>query len=164
MVDTASSYRINEISSALDHALTREWVFPACARYGELLTAIQLDPRTAVSCNEVEIRIRELISAHQDALTSAWAEECKHVVQMVRSGYGLVFEELVALLTSLSELSFVKNCLSSLRINDVSLTETFSTRELREFLSSQRNVYPSGWSLPHTTVLDCDEHWWWNRK
>jgi hypothetical protein len=96
-------------------------------------------------------------------LAVLWAEECKHIAQMIGSGYDLNYEELLCLLTSLSELTFVKQCLASLGVNSANLAEVPSAVELRAFLRSQGRVYPRRWSLPHTMVLESEMHWWWRK-
>jgi hypothetical protein len=71
------------------------------------------------------------------------------------------YEELVLLLTHLSELAFIKECLAVLGREDPRLTDLPPENEIKEFLARSKSVYPSAWSLPHTIVLDCKEHWWW---
>jgi hypothetical protein len=161
MAKRSISETIQDISDELNRVIERKWVFPASARYGELLAAGQLDPSAESSCRGFKNRVRDLLDTHQAALVSAWGHECKHITQMVRSEYGLNSEELLALLTSLSELAFVKLCLQFLGYSELHLDEPPSHTELRDFLVSQRSVYPSQWSLPHTVVLDAPEHWWW---
>jgi hypothetical protein len=161
MVSPAISKTIRAISNQLDRDLSREWVFPACARYGELLAAKELAPAIEIGRSEIQSRLRILIDTKSDALAASWQAECKHVTQMVKSQFALNYEELVALLTSLSELAFVRSCLESLGSTDVSFSDPPSAQETREYLIKQAKVYPSRWSLRHTLVLECHEHWWW---
>ncbi len=161
MARRSISEKIQDISSELNRVIERQWVFPASARYGELLAASELDPSAEGSCLSFKSRVRKLLDTHQAVLVSAWKNECKHVTQIVRSGYGVNFEELLALLTSLSELAFVKLCLRSLAYSELVLDEPPSHSEVRDFLVQEKRIYPSQWALPHTIVLDSPEHWWW---
>jgi hypothetical protein len=103
-----------------------------------------------------------LVSTERSEFLYSWNQNCKHVTQMMRSGFGLNSEELLALLTSLSELEFAKTCLHSLGMTDLPLMEIPSVSELKQFLTSQADVYPASWSLPDTVVLDSKNHWWWS--
>lgn len=157
------SKAFREISRQMNRALSCDWVFAACARYGELLAGGELEPRPDIGWAEIKSRVVKLINAKREELACSWQEECKHVTQMVGSGLGLNYEELVALLTSLSELAFVKTCLDSLGSTDLSLRDIPSAPELREYLIGQSSVYPPAWSLPHSIVLEGKEHWWWKK-
>jgi hypothetical protein len=163
MVTIGLTSKISEITTQLNRTINREWVFPACARYGELLAALKLEPRAEVEWGEIQPQISKLIKAKLPDLASSWEQECKHINQMVRSGNALTYEELVALLTSLSELTFTKICLNSVGSIDLSWIEVPAQSEIREFLIAQRDVYPPRWSLPHTIVLECKDHWWWKK-
>jgi hypothetical protein len=125
--------------------------------------ASEIKPRAGISYADLEDQVRALINAQKEVLACSWSEECKHVKQMVRSGYGLNYEELLALLTSLSELAFVKTCLKSLGLAGLQLSEPPAAPELRDFLMNQRSVYPTRWSIARSIVLDSKEHWWWSK-
>jgi hypothetical protein len=108
MVSAVLRKAIQEIRQQLIRDLRREWVFPAAARYGELVEAFKLQVERKPSLDEFQSQVRNLINVKQEVLVSSWESECKHMMQMVASGYALIYEELLALLTGLSELAFVK--------------------------------------------------------
>jgi len=155
--------RLIEIKTELERVVQRGWSFAACARYGEMLAAVQLDPKMDIDLSEMQPKVRDLVISNSQNLVSAWENECKHITQIVRSRFDLNYEELVALLTSLSELAFVKLCLESLGVANLTVGVPPSEQELRVYLTGQGSAYPSSWDLPHTIVMECKEHWWWKK-
>jgi hypothetical protein len=158
-----TSSKAQGILHELDRMVSRGFVFPACARCGELLSAVELRPSSAINVKELKNRIREFVATRYAPLLDAWSAESTHVRQMLTSGHGLEYEELVALLTGLSELAFAAKCLEWLGLRIPGSGGRWRMSELRSFLLENKDIYPSAWSLPHSVVLECRDHWWWTR-
>lgn len=152
-------------NTALQDALEKRWAYAACSRFGELLEARRLFPiENVVIADNLTNDLRILIERDFAALTHQVATELKHARSMVTSGYGLIYEEVIAVLTILSEVTFVIETLRYFRkwegrgtIEELRV----SRKELEGFLSAQRRAVRGLPNLSHTIVLHIPTHWWW---
>jgi hypothetical protein len=145
--------------------LREGWVYNACVLYAYLLEA-----RNQGEGQEIgrflathEPTISEILKKNREALAKSLSENSRSLSQMLRGGYGLIYEQLETFLSELTSTVLLENLFTILQVPTPGFEKLPSDAEILAFLTDKElaHEFPLSWPRLLVAPLNLDRHWWW---